>query len=87
MRQDDATKHPVPPAELVEHVHAANERARASGALVPLDTEVRLVPDGGVTFLVRVSTNVARKQAAAADTGAPADDHDHARGVTALRGD
>lgn len=67
-------ENPLPPAELIERVHATSEYARTSGALVPLDTEVRLVPDGGVTFLVRVSANVARKQAAAADNGAPAGD-------------
>ncbi|MDZ7747531.1 MAG: hypothetical protein U5K43_00735 [Halofilum sp. (in: g-proteobacteria)] len=70
---DDAA--PVPPAELHARVRAAGRRARASGALVPLDTRVRLVPDGGITFLVRVSQNVARKEAAAtsSDAAPPAD--------------
>lgn len=74
MDEDNAAKHPISPVKLVERVRGASERARASGALVPLDTEVRLVPDGGVTFLVRVSANVARKQAAAADGSAPLGD-------------
>lgn len=68
---DDST---LPPAELHERVRAAGRRAYASGALVPLDTRVRLVPDGGITFLVRVSANVARKEAAAAADDDPPDD-------------
>lgn len=64
---------PLPPTELARRVRTASERAHASGALVPLDTEVRLVPDGGVTFLVRVSPNVRHKQAAVAD-GSPQGD-------------
>lgn len=74
MGQGNCVEHLVPPQELVARVHITSERARASGALVPLDTEVRLVPDGGVTFLVRVSANVAHKQAAAAVSDAPTDD-------------
>lgn len=62
------------PAELTERVHAATRRAQASGALIPLDTRVRLVPDGGITFLVRVSANVARKRQAAAAGHAPVGD-------------
>jgi ATP adenylyltransferase len=57
------------PEGLRAAVQAASGRARASGALVPLDTRVRLVPDAGITFLVRVSANVARKQAAGASGG------------------
>lgn len=36
-------------------------RALASGALVPIRTEVELVEDGGVPFLVRVVSNLERK--------------------------
>ena len=64
---EDEELHPLSPAELAERVRAATQRARASGALVPLDTRVRLLPDAGIDFLVRVSANVARKQAAAPD--------------------
>ncbi len=56
-------EHRIAPAQLAERVRASTDEARSTGALVPLDTKVRLVPDGGVTFLVRVSANVARKQA------------------------
>lgn len=62
------------PTEFAERVHATTVRARASGALVPLDTKVRLLPDAGVTFLVRVSANVARKQQASAVGNAPQGD-------------
>ena len=66
-------QHRLPPAELAERVRAATRRARASGALVPLNTQVRRLSDGGITFLVRVSANIARKRPAAGG-GAPARD-------------
>ncbi len=71
------------PNELLDAARRASERARASGALVPLNTDVRELDDGGVPFVVRVSPNVAHKQAAAeaeadadADPFAPPYDHD-----------
>lgn len=56
----------VRPNELLERAHAASERARRSGALVSLDTQLRILHDSGISFLVRVSPNLARKQAAEA---------------------
>jgi ATP adenylyltransferase len=41
--------------DLREQVRAQVRRARRSGALVTLDTRLELVPDAGVTFLVRVA--------------------------------
>lgn len=59
------------PAELAERVRRAAAAARASGALVPIDTRVRRIDDAGIPFVVRVSVNVARKQAAAAGPDDP----------------
>lgn len=50
------------PAELADTTARTSERARASGALVPLDTCVRTISSAGTTFVVRVSNDVQRKQ-------------------------
>jgi ATP adenylyltransferase len=68
--------------ELLTAARRASERARASGALVPLDTRVRPIEDAGLTFHVRVAPNLRFKQAGGDDTAKPADpfappyDHD-----------
>jgi len=69
------------PDDLIDAARRASERARASGALVPLNTDLRRLDDGAVPFGVRVSPNVAHKQAAAeadddTDPFAPPYDHD-----------
>lgn len=61
------------PGELTAQVEAASERARASGALVPQDTEHRLLTDGGVTFVVGVSTSAGRNQKPAAGASGASD--------------
>ncbi|NIR61951.1 MAG: phosphorylase, partial [Gammaproteobacteria bacterium] len=58
----------LPIEDFSRRVHACSEAATASGALVPWATRVHTVEDGGLEFAVRVSANVARKEAAA--TGA-----------------
>lgn len=69
------------PADLLGAAREASQRARASGALVPLDTRVRPIEEAGVTFHVRVSPNVRHKEAAAQaedrrDPFAPPYNHD-----------
>jgi len=53
------------PANLRRHVHECSERARARGALIPFETETRAIDDGGMRFVVRVSSTVTRKAEAA----------------------
>jgi ATP adenylyltransferase len=50
------------PAELAEATTRTSKHARGSGALVPLDTCVRTMVSGGISFVVRVSDDVQRKQ-------------------------
>ena len=45
----------------VSRVAAATERASASGALQPIATETEVMQDGGVQFVVRVASSLARK--------------------------
>jgi ATP adenylyltransferase len=49
-------------AGLAEAVAATSERALASGALEPIETEESRVADGGVSFLVRRVSSLARKE-------------------------
>ncbi len=69
------------PGDLLGAAREASRRARASGALVPLDTRVRHLEEAGVPFHVRVSPNVRQKEVAARaeerrDPFAPPYDHD-----------
>ncbi len=52
----------VEPPDLAHATRRTSERARGSGALIPLDTAVRQLPASGIPFLVRVSNEVQRKQ-------------------------
>lgn len=45
------------------------QRAMESGALLPIPTEYELVEDGGIQFLVRIITNLARKPPSDAPSG------------------
>jgi sulfate adenylyltransferase (ADP) / ATP adenylyltransferase len=49
------------PGTLEGHLTEATQRALASGALRPIETEPRFVENGGVEFLVRVASNMVRK--------------------------
>jgi len=51
------------PGTLAVNLGDATRRATADGALRPIDTEVHFVEDAGVRFLVRVASNLARKDA------------------------
>jgi ATP adenylyltransferase len=64
----------IDPGELHSRVREAGRRARASGALVSLETRLELVPDAGVTFLVRIAEpDTLRKASPVPDGGRPAD--------------
>lgn len=56
---------------LAEQAAACSRRARASGALAPIDTDAVLVEDGGLPFVLRTITSPRRKIAVAADGGDP----------------
>ncbi|HEY5998322.1 MAG TPA: phosphorylase [bacterium] len=58
---DTAAPEPFTPGTLAASVAAVTEAALASGALLPIATGVTWIEDGGVRFLVRVLTNLARK--------------------------
>jgi ATP adenylyltransferase len=57
-------------------VEAATKRALASGALQPLQTKSQRIEDGGVRFIVRVLSSLARKQAAARTASDPLGDYE-----------
>lgn len=61
---DDVTAAPLAP-----RVAAQRRRALARGALEPVETRRETVTDGGVAFVVRTVSSLARKQAAAAGAG------------------
>lgn len=62
------------PQTLWPRVVAVTDRALAKGALLPIATDCEVVRDCGVDFLVRVVSNVARKEAfACPDRGGRAD--------------
>jgi ATP adenylyltransferase len=52
------------PGSLLGMLRAVSARARAAGALQPIPTEQVFLEDGGVRFLVRVLSGLARKQEA-----------------------
>jgi ATP adenylyltransferase len=56
---------------LWRHVTETSERALQSGALLPIPTAHEFVADGGIEFLVRIVTNLARKQKRDAPLTAP----------------
>jgi ATP adenylyltransferase len=53
-------------------VHEATRHAAACGALQPIESQTVLLADGGVEFIVRAVSSLARKQALR-ETAAPAD--------------
>ena len=55
---------PWPPGELSTLALRTWQRALEVGALLPIDTRVEIVPDGGVRFQVRVLESLNRKAAA-----------------------
>jgi len=63
----------IPPTDLAEATHWTSEHARASGALVPLDTCVQTLNADGIPFLVRVSNDVQRKHPTTAPGDSPND--------------
>jgi ATP adenylyltransferase len=54
------------PANLWTAAQRTTTQALATGALQPIETEFTQLDAGGVTFLVRILVNIARKEAAAA---------------------
>ena len=52
---------PFPPGTLAATVEGRIAAARASGALCPIRTVQTVVEDGGVRFLVRAISSLARK--------------------------
>ena len=49
------------PGTLWDRTTAAFERALTSGALQPIGTEIALVPDAGIDFVVRIISSLSRK--------------------------
>lgn len=65
---DDVTAAPLAP-----RIAATRAQALAGGALEPVDTSRETVTDGGIAFVLRTVSSLARKQAAAGDAGAARD--------------
>ncbi len=71
---------PFEKGELRQRVRTATEKALQSGALKPIKTDSRIVPDHGIDFLVRMVDSLVRKEAdkvmkagKKAEQGEPAD--------------
>lgn len=58
---------PFVPGSLIEHIRTVSLRALRCGALKPIATTPSVVEDGGIDFLVRISSSVSDKASAAAE--------------------
>ena len=60
-------REPFVPGSLIERIHTVSRRALRCGALKPIATTPSVVEDGGLNFLVRISSSVSDKASAAAE--------------------
>jgi len=72
----NVSQHYLQAEDLWAQVEQRSRQALASGALHPIASQARLLRDGGIDFVVRVITNLARKAQAikAGDSSQPAKD-------------
>lgn len=61
----------VPAGQLLRQIQERSRSALESGALIPIETGVETISEGGVDYAVRVRKNVARKAAAPPSTKNP----------------